>query len=119
MLKGITLDTLSTIDEGRIKAAVDGGDMSDVCVCCHERIEHQPTAGACGCKNFRPCLDWPNAEGWWARSSDGAHVFYESHLDAVFLAGDPHSYSRIAYEYKSRPILDRFTQCEPNPFERK
>lgn len=110
--------------------------MSDVCVCgCtieEHQYEHEESHypefrsvtywRACekhNCGNFRPCLDWPNAEGWWARSSDGAHVFYESHLDAVLLAGDPHSYSRIAYEYKSKPIIDRFTPCEPNPFERQ
>jgi len=110
--------------------------MSDVCVCgctkeqhdyVHEQSHYPEFRSvdiwtACekhGCCNVRPCLDWPNADGWWVRSSDGAHVFYDSYLNSIYLAGDQFSYSQIAYKYKTRPITDRFTKCEPNPFARK
>lgn len=48
-----------------------------VCICGHPKSEHKRESGCvfgwgitdargeCNCQQFRPVLDWPDAEGWW------------------------------------------------------
>lgn len=90
--------------------------MSDVCVCWHDGSNHGMSGTGdcmdrhCYCPCFRPCLDWPDAEGWWW--SEALEAPCELHHTGLWFNGN--RFSRETWGYK-----DRFTKCEPNPFEKE
>lgn len=66
------------------------------------------------CGNFRPVLDWPDAEGWWWSKRQGA-VWFNATSNRIF-ATEFESGLRPS-EWGEYFRNDRFTRCELNPFE--
>lgn len=99
-----------------------------MCVCGHPVARHTAMRGEergcrakvelsegvyveCDCDSCRPCLPWPDAEGWWVRESDGEHVKAYEGLGEFWIATLQHPGMS---EESATP--DRYCRCEPNPF---
>lgn len=115
----------------------EAGMSAKLCVCgCNEDEHHAiheeshypesrtvETWQACekhGCSNFRPVLDWPDAEGWWWCAGDdfaarlvlAGQDFHNQRY--VSMHGGAHTKTQFEAYFG---VTARFTRLlEPNPF---
>ena len=88
-----------------------------ICVCghgehigrCKVRIPSgRPKPDLCSCDSFRPCIPWPDAEGYWAAD----HYCFSEKWQPVFAAwSDDHSELCVFTLGTDRPLH----KCDANP----